>query len=446
LSNAGGVVVNNGDMSVNGDYNQSASGHLYSFVGYKLNVTGKANIDGTLHIAGFKTGFVPTTGVTTSILTAGAGLQGTFKDVVIGNGLITATTSYTGNSVDVNAKLNSVASVASGEFMGKQASVATMDETLKVVEAKVQRGQTLTKEEEAYFNSAAFAPSISSVIFQNSNTAVKNSTQNFNIAQADMNLSTAEQFMNDKTHMFMGGESSKVKTSFSGINGKRDGNQFHVGGTYKLNDNSTLLGQIHTGKSNWNESMMGLTNYSNVDFSGLTVGYNHKFDHDVNVFVLAGHNWTETKFNGDKIDGKQNYLGLGVNQKWTYGDFSITPQLYVQTLKHSLDGGNAINSLNARQNSVTGAVYGNYALNEKVSLNAMLAYSKDFSVKNEASVNTLGVNSWDNSVYLPGNRFTSKIGIQYRPTQQLSVYALYKHTYNSNWKDNTIQAGLLWNF
>jgi autotransporter-associated beta strand protein len=98
LSNSGAVVVEGGNTSVGGDYAQTGTGTLSVSLGSELDVTGKAQIDGTLNVLGADSGYVSNNH--TDVLDATGGVSGTFAQLTTSPGVFLSTTiQYTADTV-----------------------------------------------------------------------------------------------------------------------------------------------------------------------------------------------------------------------------------------------------------------------------------------------------------------------------------------------------------
>jgi fibronectin-binding autotransporter adhesin len=131
LSNAGKVAVHEGDSTVGGNYAQSSAGTLVINLGSKLGVTGTATLNGgTLEVTGADNGYVSNTH--TNVLTAGAGVTGTFTQLVKGTGVVfTATTiNYDANSVWLDTTGLDVTTAAAGQ--GVSYTAASMGSARRV--------------------------------------------------------------------------------------------------------------------------------------------------------------------------------------------------------------------------------------------------------------------------------------------------------------------------
>jgi fibronectin-binding autotransporter adhesin len=115
LSNAGTVAIHDGDSMVGGDYAQSSTGTLAVSLGSKLDVTGTATLDGgTLRVTGADSGYVANTH--TEVLTADAGVDGTFDQLVKDTGVVftSSTINYDANSVWLDTTGLDVTTAAKG--------------------------------------------------------------------------------------------------------------------------------------------------------------------------------------------------------------------------------------------------------------------------------------------------------------------------------------------
>lgn len=119
LDNAGVVAVHGGDTRVGGNYVQSADGTLAVSLGVKLDVDGKASLNGgTLRVTGAEDGYVADKH--TDVLTANGGVNGSFDKLAKDKGVVfTATTiNYDANSVWLDTTGLDVTTAAKGEGVG----------------------------------------------------------------------------------------------------------------------------------------------------------------------------------------------------------------------------------------------------------------------------------------------------------------------------------------
>jgi len=97
LSNAGTMVVRSGAVDVGQNYTQTNTGTLSVNLGAYLNVTGTAQIDGTLNVFGAIAGYV--TNTHQDVLTANGGVNGAFAQLTTSPGVfLTTTIQYTSTS------------------------------------------------------------------------------------------------------------------------------------------------------------------------------------------------------------------------------------------------------------------------------------------------------------------------------------------------------------
>ena len=115
LSNAGTVVVRSGAVDVGQNYAQTSTGTLSVNLGAYLNVTGTAQIDGTLNVLGAIDGYV--TNTHQDVLMANGGVSGTFAQFTQSPGVFLSTSiQYTSNSVWLDT--TSLSITASAAAMG----------------------------------------------------------------------------------------------------------------------------------------------------------------------------------------------------------------------------------------------------------------------------------------------------------------------------------------
>jgi fibronectin-binding autotransporter adhesin len=142
LSNAGRMLIHAGNSNVGGDYIQASTGVLAVSLGSKLDVVGKATLNGgTLEVTGADSGYVSNTH--TDVLTAVGGVTGTFDKLVKDAGVVfTATTiNYDANSVWLDTTGLDVTKAAAGH--GVSYTPASMGSARRVQGAFEQLDQKI---------------------------------------------------------------------------------------------------------------------------------------------------------------------------------------------------------------------------------------------------------------------------------------------------------------
>jgi len=176
IKQTGGAVNNEGNLSIHGSYTMNDDSTLKAKFGNLLNVTGKAQVDGTLDLYDEIQGLIKETGSKTTVLRAGE-LSGTFDIVKSSNALfsIIKTEEYSGRvgtdgkttpnattktDVVVSAKRNKLTSMGSGSnaSIGRRMVEQNIDKVLSELDTKDDVG-TLTAHEMAF--ATGFANKIS---------------------------------------------------------------------------------------------------------------------------------------------------------------------------------------------------------------------------------------------------------------------------------------------
>lgn len=142
LFNAGRMLIHAGNSNVGGDYVQASTGVLAVSLGSKLDVAGKATLNGgTLEVTGADAGYVSNTH--TDVLTAVGGVTGTFDRLVKDTGVVfTATTiNYDANSVWLDTTGLDVTKAAAGH--GVSYTPASMGSARRVQGAFEQLDQKI---------------------------------------------------------------------------------------------------------------------------------------------------------------------------------------------------------------------------------------------------------------------------------------------------------------
>ncbi|MDO1527872.1 autotransporter domain-containing protein [Fulvimonas sp. R45] len=145
LSNAGRMLVHAGNSTVGGDYAQASTGTLAVNLGSKLDVAGKATLNGgTLEVTGADSGYVSNTH--TDVLTAAGGVTGTFDTLVKDSGVVfTATTiNYDAKSVWLDTTGLDVTLAAAGH--GVSYTAASMGSARRVQGAFEQLDQKIASD------------------------------------------------------------------------------------------------------------------------------------------------------------------------------------------------------------------------------------------------------------------------------------------------------------
>ena len=131
LANSGTVVVQGGNTSVTGNYQQTGTGILSVSLGSELQVGGSAQLAGNLNILGADQGYVTTTHQ--DVLDASAGVSGTFAQLTTSPGVFLNTTiQYTANEVWLDTTSLSITQAAQAMAITDAASTSAA--------ARVQNG------------------------------------------------------------------------------------------------------------------------------------------------------------------------------------------------------------------------------------------------------------------------------------------------------------------
>lgn len=175
IKQTGGAVNNEGNLSIHGSYTMNDDSTLKAKFGNLLNVTGKAQVDGTLDLYDEIQGLIKETGSKTTVLRAGE-LSGNFDKVKSSNALFSIIkTEYSGRvgtdgkttpnattktDVVVSAKRKKLTSMGSGSnaSIGRRMVEQNIDKVLSELDTKDDVG-TLTAHEMAF--ATGFANKIS---------------------------------------------------------------------------------------------------------------------------------------------------------------------------------------------------------------------------------------------------------------------------------------------
>lgn len=144
LANAGTVVVPGSVTEVGGDYTQSGTGTLSVNLGALLQVTGSAQLDGTLNILGAIQGYISNDH--TDVLMAN-GVNGTFAQLTTSPGVFLNTTiQYTPSSVWLDTTSLSITATAQAMGIADAASLSAatrVQNGFDAIDSKIATGATL---------------------------------------------------------------------------------------------------------------------------------------------------------------------------------------------------------------------------------------------------------------------------------------------------------------
>jgi autotransporter-associated beta strand protein len=144
ISNSGTVAVKGGNTTVGGDYTQAATGTLSVSLGSLLDVTGNAQLAGTLNILGADSGYVSNNH--TDVLEA-SDVQGTFAQLTTSPGVFLSTTiQYTLDSVWLDTTSLSITQAAQAMAITDAASTAgaaRVQNGFEAIDSNIARGGTV---------------------------------------------------------------------------------------------------------------------------------------------------------------------------------------------------------------------------------------------------------------------------------------------------------------
>ncbi|MGH8257764.1 MAG: autotransporter outer membrane beta-barrel domain-containing protein, partial [Steroidobacteraceae bacterium] len=145
LSNAGTVVVKGGDTEVGGNYIQTGTGTLSVSLGSRLDVTGNAQLAGTLNVLGSDPDYVSNDHQ--DVLDADGGVNGTFAQLTTSPGVFLGTSiQYTPSSVWLDTTGLSITQTAVAMGIVSPASVGAavrVQSGFNAIDSKIAAGATL---------------------------------------------------------------------------------------------------------------------------------------------------------------------------------------------------------------------------------------------------------------------------------------------------------------
>ncbi|WP_181879698.1 autotransporter domain-containing protein [Moraxella lacunata] len=504
ITQTGGYVNNEGNLTVNGDYTMNISDANKDKAGFKakfgnmMTVNGKVTLGGTLDLTGeTKEGIITKEGNVSTVLRGKKGIDGTFANHVSSNPLFGITKVEVSPEVDeMGIVINNNPDAQSKDVLvhayRKQAgglvssvpltqsgqSVAdNLDKVLSKLDDK-QAGGTLNSQEKAFAERVfeAFAgmnagsantlaqtlstTATNAELYKLDPTIYVNSTVNAIEQSVDSSNTFAQRLSTLKQGSFW------AEAAYEEYDLDQRQAISNRKGTHQSVGIGTDLGGIKVGAQfdssqlDVNQSVYGVTNKADTKLMSVSVGASKSLGNDnylsgfVKGSVLDGK---ATYHNGNKTDLQGKALGVGL-QLGKHNQ--VTPKLSVNPFvsanyhhydhddKVMNDGINTIHDIDVKQLQLGLGVNANYQVTPNLELYGGLSFYE--AVKRDATINTnytgtdtaLSFNGWD----IGKDKYKATLGLNHRITPNNTLSLSYDYAGSEHTDSSQVKLGLVSRF
>ncbi|MFB2587724.1 S8 family serine peptidase [Acinetobacter sp. c1-l78] len=501
ITQTGGWVNNEGNLSVNGDYvvnvpqNNQDAGLKVQF-GNLLAVNGKAKLGGTLNLTGeTRDGIISAQGSRSTVLRAKGGIENRFERYGSSNPLFevvnveytpevdsngrTVGTSRTNSDVQVTARRKSAGAVARTVSLNDSGSrvASNLDRVLNDLDKK-QTTTALSSEEKKLANDvfASFGNMADSSanytldtvvanqeLFKFDPTIYANTAANNLEESAKQTTSFARQLANVSAPVVWGGVTHQAYDyKLNHADSSRSTNNLTVGLGSKLDSDISVAAQLDAAKADVNDTVYGVSNKTESTLVGVTAGVSKAIgDANIAGWLKAGTastKSTRTGGNTNKGDFSGRVFGVGAHVDQT---FMVHPQLSVKPfgfVSHQTysakagfdDGVNVIDKLTASDTQVgVGAdvnyqvapnwdVYGGMKVSQSLNQDAKL----ETRLKSKLDTKLDAYDNWNTGK----SKWSASVGSAYKFTPNSQIGVNYEYTGGKNTSASRVSASLTTKF
>lgn len=460
LTVSSGSVLNNGtlvsntitDYQINGDLNSGKKSTIEKAIGSKINVTGVANLDGTLKLTGVASGYVTADGEKETLLSANK-INGSFNTVNKNavSDLIEQNINIDDKNVTVSTTRKDVGLVAvtQSDYVGKDVAVSNVNKLLKEYDKKHQNGQLSDDSMSAKLASeVVYSNNLTKTLFDLGTETHKHAIENQSLNEVAQNERFIKHLGTDNVWVDYNHNESKL--SLNGLSGKSHDNGYGVGVNKNINNHNFIFG-MNTIHNNWNETFNQTGKSVDLDGYGVDLGYGYDLN-GYKLYGLLGYNWLKAKqqYNTDKL--KQYTVGFGANKTFSITDkFSITPNVlfqYVQSNSDHLKSSQYTSLNNFKNKRVVGTISNQmqYLITDKISLLGNIDVEHDVHNKTSYVADYAGTGFVNNSNHIGKTRYNAGLGLAVTPIENMSISATVNHKQSSHWKNNSVNMSLNYQF
>lgn len=471
-----GWVNNEGNLRIDGDYTANIAkdkdaGFKAQF-GNMLSVGGKATLSGKLNLTGeTKEGIITQTGSRSTVLRADKGIDGKFDSSHSSNPLFEVTkveytpkaddkgnsaSRGTNNDVQVTAKrlpaTRVVRSVGTNESARSVAS--NLDKVLVVLDNKQETGKL--DDSEIDFARSVFAnfenmatthhtlstPSVNRELYRLDPTVYANTASNALDESASQAVKFGKQLSNVNGRAVWGNvEFQERDYKLDHATSDRKATNYSVGVATELSSGVGLGLQIDAGKLDLTDAVYGVSNKTDTDLIGLTVGASKDFGGiDVSGWVKGANAQTESERHGTNTKGDFDGRVYGVGVQVAKGiqvapTTSVKPYAFVGHQNYKYDGSyndgiNTINSIKADQTQAGAGVDVAYHTSSGWEIFGGAEVASNLSQDVKLNTNYTGTSTavefdeWETGK----TKVSAKVGVNYNITPNSQVGISYDYT------------------
>ena len=455
VHNDGKLVSNTtSDYKINGNFTNTSSATLEKAIGSKLDVTGNANLDGTLTLSGVAKGYVTTVGKTETLLSAN-NINGKFATINQQNvgDLIDNKVDVDNKTVSVRTSRKDVGTVAmtQSDYVGKDITVSNVTNLLNQYDAMVAKNTLHDGSASAELASEIInSTNLTQTLFEIGTETNKHAIENQSLSDGSQNVRFVEFAHLNKDGVWIDYTHNQSKLHLNGLNGHSHDNGFGMG-VNKSFDNHTIAAGFNTTNSNWNEQFQGVAKSNSIDGYGLDASYGYKLN-GYNMFGLLGYNWLKNKTSFGKSDMHQYAFGLGGSKNFVINDkLVLTPIAMVQYLKTKADTiqssqHTSLVGLNNKRVVASLSGLASYAVSDKVSVTGKLSLEQDLHNKVAYTANYAGIQYENKSNDIAKTRVGLGLGVNFKPVDNLMIGTSVNHIRGNHWNNSSINMNMRYKF
>lgn len=453
--NEGKLISNTtSDYKINGDFTNSSTATLEKAIGSKLDVSGNANLGGTLTLSGVAKGYVTTAGKTETLLTANK-INGNFATINqqnVGN-LIDNKVNVDGKTVSVRTSRKDVGAVAvtQSDYVGKDITVSNVTNLLNQYDTLASKNALQDGSSNAALASEIInSTNLTRTLFEIGTETNKHAVENQSVSDGTQNMRFIEFAHMNKDGVWIDYTHNQSKLRLNGLNGHSHDNGFGMGANKSFN-NHTIAAGFNTTNSNWKEEFQGASKSNSIDGYGLDLSYGYKLN-GYNVFGLFSYNWLKNKTSFGKTDMHQYALGFGGSKDFVINDkFVLTPIAMIQYLKTKSDAiqssqHTSLDGLNNKRVVANLSGLASYVISDKIALTGKLSLEQDLYNKVSYMADYAGTQYENKSNDIAKTRVGVGLGINIKPMENFTIGTSINHVRGNHWNNSSINMNLRYKF
>lgn len=455
IYNEGKLISNTtSDYKINGDFTNSSTATLEKAIGSKLDVSGNANLGGTLTLSGVAKGYVTNAGKIETLLSANK-INGNFAEINqqnVGN-LIENKVIVDNKTVSVRTSRKDVGAVAvtQSDYVGKEPTVSNVTNLLNKYDGMVTKNTLNDDTSSAKLASEIVNSSnLTRTLFEIGTETNKHAVENQSVSDGTQNMRFIEFAHMNKDGVWIDYTHNRSKLHLNGLNGNSHDNGFGIGVNKSFN-NHTIAAGFNTTNSNWTEEFQGASKSNSIDGYGLDLSYGYK-PNGYNVFGLFSYNWLKNKTSFGKTDMHQYALGFGGSKDFVINDkFVLTPIAmiqYLNTKSNTIQSSQytGLNRLNNKRVVANLSGLASYVISDKVALTGKLSLEQDLYNKVSYMADYAGTQYENKSNDIAKTRAGVGLGVNIKPMKNFTMGTSMNHVRGNHWNNSSINMNLRYKF